>query len=101
MRKLSVLGLAVRPAATIGPPSRTATAVGESLPGRQTGTAPPLAVLAEIETSLTRIVGPIARIMVKRQLRNFTTLPLFCQALAAEIPSERERAAFLASLKAS
>jgi eukaryotic-like serine/threonine-protein kinase len=58
---------------------------------------PPLAVLAEIETSLTRIIGPIAKIVIKRHLRNFETLPQLYQALAAEIPNERDRAVFLDS----
>jgi eukaryotic-like serine/threonine-protein kinase len=60
---------------------------------------PPLAVLAEIEQQLTHIIGPIARIVIKRHLRRFETLPKLYQALAAEIPDERERAAFLDSVR--
>jgi eukaryotic-like serine/threonine-protein kinase len=60
---------------------------------------PPLAVLAEIENSLTRFIGPAAKVIVQRHLRNFETLPQLYRALAADIPSERDRAAFLDSLK--
>jgi serine/threonine-protein kinase len=83
--------------------------MGSSLSIKSTGgvapvtaaSLPPLAVLAEIETSLTRIIGPIAEIVIKRHLRNFETLPQLYQALAADIPNERDRAAFLDSLKSS
>jgi serine/threonine-protein kinase len=61
--------------------------------------SPSLAVLAEIERQLTRIIGPIAGIVIERHLRSFETLPKLYQELAAEIPDERERAAFLDSVK--
>jgi eukaryotic-like serine/threonine-protein kinase len=70
-----------------------ATTSGISMP------LPPLPLLADLETRLTRIIGPIARIVLKRHLRNFETLPQLHQALAADIPNERDRAAFLESLK--
>ena len=60
---------------------------------------PPLAALAEIENSLTRFIGPIAKVVVQRHLRNFETLPRLYQALAADIPNERDREAFLDLLK--
>lgn len=60
---------------------------------------PPLATLAEIEQQLTRVIGPIARLVIKRHLRSFETLPRLYQALAAEIPDERDRAAFLGSVR--
>jgi eukaryotic-like serine/threonine-protein kinase len=69
---------------------------GATPPAAGSASLPPL---AEIEESLTRIIGPIAKIVVKEHLRNFATLPQLYQALAADIPSERDRAAFLESLK--
>jgi hypothetical protein len=60
---------------------------------------PSLPVLAEIENSLTRFIGPIAKVVVQRHLRKFETLPQLYRALAADIPNERDRAAFLDSLK--
>jgi hypothetical protein len=62
---------------------------------------PSLAVIAEIENSLTRFIGPIAKGVVQRRLRNFETLPQLYQALSADIPNERDRAAFLDSLKST
>jgi eukaryotic-like serine/threonine-protein kinase len=70
----------------------------DGAPPRAAASRPPFAVLAEIETNLTRIIGPIAKIVIKRHLRNFETLPQLCHALAADIPNERDRAAFLDSL---
>jgi serine/threonine protein kinase len=72
---------------------------GATPPAAGSSSLPPLAVLAEIEESLTCIIGPIAKIVVKEHLRNFATLPQLYQALAADIPSERDRTAFLESLK--
>jgi len=60
---------------------------------------PPVAVLDGIERNLVRAIGPIARIVIERHLRNFETLAKLHQALAAEIPDERERASFLESVK--
>jgi hypothetical protein len=62
---------------------------------------PSLAVIGEIENSLTRFIGPIAKGVVQRRLRNFETLPQLYQALSADIPNERDRAAFLDSLKST
>jgi len=86
------------PGRTGGSPSLIPTADATAL-GPPEARLPAPEILADIETSLTRIIGPIAKILVKRHLRNFETLPKFYQALAADIPNERERAAFLASRK--
>jgi hypothetical protein len=51
--------------------------------------------IVAIETDLTRYIGPIARILVKRELEKFTTLERFCLGLAAHIPDERDRRTFL------
>ena len=57
------------------------------------------ALLDGIERNLVRAIGPIARIVIERHLRDFETLAKLHQALAAEIPDERERASFLNSVK--
>jgi hypothetical protein len=48
-----------------------------------------------IESDLTRYIGPIARILVKRELGKFESLAKLCLVLATHIPDERERRAFL------
>jgi eukaryotic-like serine/threonine-protein kinase len=68
-------------------------------PGTTAAARPTLEMLAEIEQNLTRIIGPIAKIVIKRHLQSSQTLPQLFQALAADIPNERDRAAFLDSLK--
>ena len=60
---------------------------------------PPLAVLAEIEQRLRQVIGPVAKIVLEQHLRSFETLPKLYRVLAAEIPDERGRMAFLESLK--
>ena len=51
--------------------------------------------IVAIEADLTRYIGPIARIRVKRELEKFETLEKFCLVLAAHIPNERDRRMFL------
>jgi eukaryotic-like serine/threonine-protein kinase len=51
--------------------------------------------IVAIEADLTRYIGPIARILVKRELEKFETLEKFCLVLAAHIPNERDRRTFL------
>jgi serine/threonine-protein kinase len=57
---------------------------------------PRRADIVAIEASLTRYIGPIARILIKRELEKFETLDKFYLVLAAHIPDERDRKAFLA-----
>jgi eukaryotic-like serine/threonine-protein kinase len=54
----------------------------------------PASILA-IESDLTRYIGPIARILVKRELTKFESLAKLCLVLATHIPDERQRRAFL------
>jgi serine/threonine protein kinase len=54
----------------------------------------PASIMA-IESDLTRYIGPIARILVKRELGKFESLAKLCLVLATHIPDERERRAFL------
>ena len=58
-------------------------------------TSPTPANIASIESNLIRYIGPIARILVKRELEKYETLDKFYRALAAHIPNERDREAFL------
>jgi serine/threonine protein kinase len=56
---------------------------------------PAPANIIAIESSLTRYIGPIAKILIKRELEKFETLDKFYLVLAAHIPDERDRKAFL------
>jgi eukaryotic-like serine/threonine-protein kinase len=56
---------------------------------------PASASIVAIESSLTRYIGPIAKILIKRELEKFETLDKFYLVLAAHIPDERDRKAFL------
>jgi len=60
-----------------------------------TGNAPNPASILAIESDLTRYIGPIARILVKRELTKFESLAKLCLVLATHIPDERQRRAFL------
>lgn len=53
--------------------------------------------LARVESCLVRVLGPIARHMVKDASRRSTTVSELCQSLAEQIPAGRERDAFLKS----
>ena len=57
--------------------------------------SPALANIAAIETNLARYIGPIAKILVRRELEKHETLDKFYRALAAHIPDERDRENFL------
>ena len=56
---------------------------------------PDPAHLSAIELRLIRYIGPIAKILIKRELDKFETMDKFYLALAAHIPDERDRRAFL------
>ena len=62
----------------------------------QAGEIPP-EDLARIESSLVRVLGPIARHVVKDAARRFSSVSELCQSLAEQIPQGREREAFLKS----
>jgi serine/threonine-protein kinase len=57
------------------------------------------AVVETLKQRLAAYLGPIAPVMVTRQMRHAKTIQELYQALAAEIPSERDRKAFLAALR--
>jgi len=54
------------------------------------------AVLATIEGRLAAAIGPMARVLVKREAPTSPDVETLCRALSAHIPSEDERRAFLA-----
>jgi len=57
--------------------------------------SPGLTNIASVETNLARYIGPIAKILIKRELEKHETLSEFYRALAAHIPNERDRENFL------
>jgi serine/threonine-protein kinase len=63
--------------------------------GNYSVNTPNPASIVAIESDLTRYIGPIARILVKRELQRFESLAKLCLVLATHIPDERERRAFL------
>ena len=80
--------------------------------GGRPGTAPtskpdggrstlPLAIapemLSQLEATLTRYIGPIAQVVLRKQLMKSATVKHLYENLAAHITNERDRAAFLRS----
>src|SRR5690348_11567858 len=53
--------------------------------------------LARVESSLVRVLGPIARHIVKDAARRFSTINELCHNVAEQIPEGRDREAFLKS----
>jgi eukaryotic-like serine/threonine-protein kinase len=73
-------------------PSKPATE--DRRKGDRPATSPTPANIASIEANLIRYIGPIARILVKRELEKYETLGKFYRALAAHIPNERDQRRF-------
>jgi serine/threonine-protein kinase len=87
-----------RAAAGLGRPRSSAPTKTATTPERRPdhrALPPSPANLVGIESDLTKYIGPIAKILVKRELEKFETLSKFCLVLAAHIPDERDRRAFL------
>ncbi len=64
--------------------------------------APPdPAAVSAVESSLARHIGPIAKILVKRELEKYQTMERLYFALARYISDERDREAFLRTLRAN
>lgn len=87
-----------RPAAAAEPSQLT----GRSQPNPTptiASTAPPTgwdaSVLARIERELTKYVGPVARVLVRRSARDHQTLAALSAALAESLPNGKDRDAFL------
>jgi serine/threonine protein kinase len=99
----------VPPAARAGFLKRMESLAPESTPSSPRASVSPAPVtgapawdrstLAAVEQKLTTYIGPVARIVVKREAAVAHTLKALHEALAAHIDDERERRAFLASLK--
>jgi serine/threonine-protein kinase len=81
------------------PPAATSSGSGQPV----TRTIPPpgwdAAVLKTIEQQLSRVVGPVARVMVRRGAAGTTDIDQLYRTLAADIADAGERAAFLAGRK--
>jgi hypothetical protein len=56
-------------------------------------------VIETLKQRLAAHLGPIAAVVVAKQMRRAITIQELYQSLAAEIPSERDRKAFLALLR--
>ncbi|MBV9685795.1 MAG: serine/threonine protein kinase, partial [Alphaproteobacteria bacterium] len=77
------------------PPPRPASAKPAEQRSNRSVNSPNPASIVAIESDLTRYIGPIARILVKRELTKFESLAKLCLVLATHIPDERQRRAFL------
>ena len=89
-RQRAALGLGRPPPAPRPAPEKTLERISVS-----SAQSPNPASIVAIESDLTRYLGPIARILVKRELGKFESLAKLCLVLATHIPDERERRAFL------
>lgn len=67
--------------------------------GSGTGTAPPpgwdASTLAEVESTLARYVGPVARVLVRRAARECVDLITLRTRLAEHLPTEQDKAMFI------
>jgi serine/threonine protein kinase len=79
-------------------PTYTLAAAAPADPtGRRSAAAvPEPTVISAIEARLTRYIGPIAKILVRRELEKFETMEKLQVMLAAHISDERDRQSFLA-----
>ena len=95
----TVIAVSPRAPAQALAPSSGLEGSAASRPAASTGAAPtnwdPL-VLAQVETSLARQVGPLASVLVRRTARDCTDLPSLVQRLADQVTNGQARDAFLA-----
>ncbi len=70
------------------------TAGSKTMPGSQALTLPP-EVLAEIESSLVRSIGPLAKVLVRKSAMHARSVAEFNSELADNIPEGIERSDFL------
>src|SRR5882724_11302855 len=89
-RQRAAVSLDPRPLSS--PPKPKGTAEDNA---KRLAPSPSPASIVAIESDLTRYIGPIARIFVKKELSKFESLAKFSLALAAHIPDEKQRRAFL------
>lgn len=57
------------------------------------------AQLAQLERALSQFIGPLAKMIVKKEVARHTALETLLQALAAEIDRPADRASFLAAMQ--
>ena len=69
----------------------------QSAAGQHRGPSP--TTISAIEAILTRYIGPIAKVLIKKEIKKFDTLESLCLVLAMHIPEERERDAFLQTVR--
>ncbi|MDI1270802.1 MAG: hypothetical protein PSV40_17090, partial [Polaromonas sp.] len=55
--------------------------------------------LAQLERALSQFIGPLAKMIVEKEVARHTALETLVQALAAEIDRPADRASFLAVVK--
>ncbi len=70
----------------------------EQQPGGS-GRLPSAAAISSIEARLTRYIGPIAKLLIKKELAKFDTLESLCLVLAMHISDSRDREAFLRAVQ--
>jgi hypothetical protein len=57
------------------------------------------AQLAQLERALSQFIGPLAKMIVKKEVARHTALETLLQALAVEIDRPADRASFLAAMQ--
>ncbi len=78
-------------------PPAAGGATGTAARAKRTLSLSPEAI-AELERSLSRHIGPLAKVLVKQGQSEARTMEEFCQILADNIPTAGERADFLAKV---
>jgi serine/threonine protein kinase len=79
------------------PSAATATGSGASVASVVPSMSLAPEMLSRLEAALTEYIGPIARIVIRKQLLKSSSLADLYGDLAAYIPNDRDRAAFLKS----
>jgi serine/threonine protein kinase len=72
-------------------------AVPEVYPTSQPPQALDTALLAQLESHLVRVMGPIARHLITKASREAASVEELCRILAQQVPDQRERDTFLRS----
>ena len=86
------------PSALTSEPGRTLVGVA-AMPAKRGQTSGPSwdpARLACVEACLAAAIGPMAKVLVKREAQTTSDLTALCQALSAHIPADEDRRSFLA-----
>ena len=86
------------PERTLSPAERVEATRTSMKARRQLSLSPE--VIAELERSLSRHIGPMARVLVKQGQAEASDMDEFCKSLAENIPDQAERAEFMAKVAA-